>query len=151
MLTLSPPESVRVALQRQIEQIDKQMRDSQTPPAGAASDAATAIHLHVTLAPALADKVPPDASLFVFVRSPAGGAPLAVKRSSVQLPQDLELSAADAMIAGHAVQPGQSVAVVARISVSGSPLPQSGDLYGEIKAVAGHSAPRALQIDRLSP
>ena len=151
MLALSPPESVRVALQRQIEQIDAQMHQAQAPAALGAPDAATAIHLHVTLAPALADKVPADASLFVFVRSPEGGAPLAVKRSSVQMPQDVELSAADAMIAGHAVQPGQNVAVVARISVSGSPLPQSGDLYGEIKTVAGRSGSRALQIDRLNP
>jgi cytochrome c-type biogenesis protein CcmH len=149
MLALSPPESVRVALQRQIEQIDAQMHAA--PAAGAAPDGATAIRLHVTLAPALADKVPPDASLFVFVRSPEGGAPLAVKRSSVQMPQDVELSAADAMIAGHAVQPGQNVAVVARISVSGSPLPQSGDLYGEINTVAGRSGSRALLIDRLNP
>ena len=151
MLALSPPESVRVALQRQIEQIDAQMHQAQAPAALGAPDAATAIHLHVTLAPALAGKVPADASLFVFVRSPEGGAPLAVKRSSVQMPQDVELSAADAMIAGHAVQPGQNVAVVARISVSGSPLPQSGDLYGEIKTVAGRSGSRALQIDRLNP
>jgi len=151
MLALSPPESVRVALQRQIEQIDAQMHQGQAPAALGAPDAATAIRLHVTLAPALADKVPADASLFVFVRSPEGGAPLAVKRSSVQMPQDVELSAADAMIAGHAVQPGQNVAVVARISVSGSPLPQSGDLYGEIKTVAGRSGSRALQIDRLNP
>ena len=151
MLALSPPESVRVALQRQIEQIDAQMHQAQAPAALGAPDAATAIHLHVTLAPALADKVPADASLFVFVRSPEGGAPLAVKRSGVQMPQDVELSAADAMVAGHAVQPGQNVAVVARISVSGSPLPQSGDLYGEIKTVAGRSGSRALQIDRLNP
>ena len=151
MLALSPPESVRVALQRQIEQIDAQMHQGQAPAALGAPDAATAIRLHVTLAPALAGKVPADASLFVFVRSPEGGAPLAVKRSSVQMPQDLELSAADAMVAGHAVQPGQNVAVVARISVSGSPLPQSGDLYGEIKTVAGRSGSRALQIDRLNP
>jgi len=151
MLALSPPESVRVALQRQIEQIDAQMHQGQAPAALGAPDAATAIRLHVTLAPALAGKVPADASLFVFVRSPEGGAPLAVKRSSVQMPQDVELSAADAMIAGHAVQPGQNVAVVARISVSGSPLPQSGDLYGEIKTVAGRSGSRALQIDRLNP
>jgi len=151
MLALSPPESVRIALQRQIEQIDTQMREAQASAAGAAPDAATAIRLHVTLAPALADKVPADASLFVFVRSPGGGAPLAVKRSSVRLPQDVELSAADAMVAGHAVQPGQNVAVVARISVSGKPLLQSGDLYGEIKTVAGRSGLRALQIDRLNP
>ena len=76
MLALSPPESVRVALQRQIEQIDAQMHQAQAPAALGAPDAATAIHLHVTLAPALADKVPADASLFVFVRSPEGGAPL---------------------------------------------------------------------------
>jgi len=69
----------------------------------------------------------------------------------VRLPQDVELSAADAMVAGHAVQPGQNVAVVARISVSGNPLPRSGDLYGEIKTVAGRSGLRALQIDRLNP
>jgi cytochrome c-type biogenesis protein CcmH len=152
MLALSPPEGVRAALQRQIEEIDRQMGNP--PPAAAAApaaDAATVIHLHVTLAPGLRAKVPADASLFVFVRSPDGGAPLAVKRSVLRLPQDVELSAADAMIAGHGVRPGQSVAVVARISASGNPLPQSGDLYGEISTVAGQSGSRALQIDRLSP
>jgi cytochrome c-type biogenesis protein CcmH len=167
MLALSPPENVRAALQKQIEDIDAQMRNPQAAARSAAAapgpgpvasvaapaalDAATAIHLHVTLAPGLAGKVPADASLFVFVRSPDGGAPLAVKRSSVTLPQDVELSAADAMVAGHGVQPGQNVAVVARISVSGSPLPQSGDLYGEISTIAGQSGSRALQIDRLNP
>jgi len=43
------------------------------------------------------------------------------------------------------------VSVIARISASGSPLPASGDLYGQIDYVAGKSGPRALQIDRLSP
>jgi cytochrome c-type biogenesis protein CcmH len=150
MLALSPPEGVRAALQRQIEEIDRQM-DMPPPAAAPPTDAATAIRLHVTLAPGLSGKVPPDASLFVFVRSPDGGAPLAVKRSALRLPQDVELSAADAMIAGHGVRPGQSVAVVARISASGNPLPQSGDLYGEISTVAGQRGSRALQIDRLSP
>jgi cytochrome c-type biogenesis protein CcmH len=89
--------------------------------------------------------------LFVFVRSPDGGPPLAVKRSGVRLPQDVDLSAADAMVAGRAVQPGQSVSVVARISASGSALPQSGDLFGEIHYVAGQSGPQGLEIDRRTP
>jgi cytochrome c-type biogenesis protein CcmH len=105
----------------------------------------------VTIDPALAAKVPADASLFVFVRAPSGGPPLAVKRSDVRLPKDLELSAADSMVAGRTVQPGQDVAVVARISASGSPLPQSGDLFGEIHTVAGRSGAQALQIDKLNP
>jgi cytochrome c-type biogenesis protein CcmH len=97
----------------------------------------------------LAAKIPADASLFVFVRSPTGGAPLAVKRRPARLPQDVDLSAADAMVAGHGVQPGQKVLVVARISSSGSPLPQSGDLSGEISCVAGKGGAQSLQIDKL--
>jgi cytochrome c-type biogenesis protein CcmH len=145
MLKLPPPENIRVALQHQIDDIDKQLLEK------AKNQAATAIHVHVTLSPSLAGKVPAQASLFVFVAGPAGGPPLAAKRSGVQLPQDVDLSAADAMVAGRAVQPGQNVSVVARISVSGSPLPQSGDLYGEIRTVAGKSGTQALQIDRLNP
>lgn len=154
MLNLSPPQNIRQALQHQIDDIDAQLRvqaSGAAPVARASVDAATAIHLHVSLSAALAGKVPAEASLFVFVRSPTGGAPLAVKRSAARLPQDVDLSAADAMVAGHGVQPGQTVSVVARISTSGSPLPQSGDLFGEIHCVAGKSGTQALQIDRLTP
>ena len=143
MLALSPPENVRAALQKEIDEIDARQHP--------VLDAATAIHLHVTLAPGLAGKLPANASLFVFVRSPDGGPPLAAKRSPVSLPQDVELSASDSMIAGRAITPGQSVSVIARISASGSALPVSGDLYGQIDYVAGKSGPRTLQIDRLSP
>jgi len=143
MLALSPPDNVRAALQKEIDEIDAKEHPQ--------VDAATAIHLHVTLAPALAEKVPANASLFVFVRSPDGGAPLAAKRSAASLPQDVDLSAADSMIAGRGVQPGQKVSVIARISASGSPLPVHGDLYGQIEYVAGKSGARALEIDKLSP
>lgn len=143
MLTLSPPDNVRAALQKEIDEIDAKQHST--------IDAATAIHLHVTLAAALVGKVPANASLFVFVRSPDGGPPLAARRGASSLPQDVDLSAADSMIAGRAVQPGQKVSVIARISASGSPLTRSGDLYGQIDYVAGKSGPRALEIDRLSP
>ena len=96
MLALSPPENVRAALQKEIDEIDAKQHP--------VLDAASAIHLHVTLAPALADKVPANASLFVFVRSPDGGPPLAASAVAVSLPQDVELSAADSMIAGRALQ-----------------------------------------------
>jgi cytochrome c-type biogenesis protein CcmH len=142
-LNPAPPENLRVALQRQIDQIDAQLHPQ--------SDPATAIHVRVKLASALESKVPPNASLFVFVRAPDGGPPLAVKRSAMKLPQDIELSSADAMIPSRSVQPGQKVTVVARISTSGNPLPQSGDLYGQIDYVAGKTGPRSLEIDKLTP
>lgn len=159
MLALSPPENVRAALQKEIDDIDAQQHADGRQPEGRQSegrphpavDAATAIHLHVTLAPALAARVPANASLFVFVRSPDGGPPLAARRSGATLPQDVDLSAADSMVAGRGLTPGQSVSVIARISASGSPLTSSGDLYGQIDYVAGKSGARALQIDKLSP
>jgi cytochrome c-type biogenesis protein CcmH len=138
-----PPENVRVALTRQIEMIDDQLRPR--------IDAATAIHVQVKLAPKLAAKVPANAALFVFVQSTDGGPPLAVKRISAALPQEVDLSAADAMIAQRAVKPGQKVTVVARISASGSPQAHSGDLSGQIEYVAGKSGSRALEIDQLHP
>lgn len=142
-LTPAPPANVRAALEKYIASIDAQLHP--------AIDASTAIRLHVSLAPQLAARVPANASLFVFVRAADGGAPLAVRRSAVQLPQDLVLSADDAMIAQRAVRPGQKVTVVARISTSGSPLAQRGDLYGQIEYVAGKTGPRSLEIDKLSP
>jgi len=167
MLDLGPPESIRTALQRQIDDIDAQIKGAKpaasqasAPAAPAApsdaaparsADAATAIHLHLTLSPALAGKVPAEAWLFVFVRAPGGGPPLAVKRISASLPQDVDLSSVDAMVAGRSVQAGQNVSVVARISASGSPLPQSGDLYGEIQTIAGKGGTQALQIDKSNP
>ena len=54
--------------------------------------------------------------LFVFVRAPGGGPPLAVKRLNATLPQDVDLSSSDAMVAGRSVEAGQNVSVVARIS-----------------------------------
>ena len=167
MLDLGPPESIRTALQRQIDDIDAQIKGAKpaasqasAPAAPAApsdaaparsADAATAIHLHLTLSPALAGKVPAEAWLFVFVRAPGGGPPLAVKRISASLPQDVDLSSVDAMVAGRSVQAGQNVSVVARISASGSPLPQSGDLYGEIQTIAGKGGTQSLQIDKSNP
>ena len=163
MLAQSPPDNVRAALQKEIDDIDARQRSGATPSSVASQpspgppsavrppDAATAIHVHVTLAPSLAGQVPANASLFVFVRSPDGGPPLAARRSDASLPQDVDLSAADSMIAGRSVSPGQSVSVIARISASGSPITHSGDLYGQIEYVAGKSGPRALQIDKLSP
>lgn len=170
MLDMGPPESIRTALQRQIEDIDAQIKGKPaaasndagaSPPSSTAVvsdaapargvDAATAIHLHVTLNPALTGRIPSAAWLFVFVRAPGGGPPLAVKRLSARLPQDVDLSSADAMVAGRSVEAGQNVSVVARISGSGSPMPQSGDLYGEIQTVAGKGSAQALQIDKLTP
>jgi cytochrome c-type biogenesis protein CcmH len=144
MLALGPPEKVQSVLRRQIEALDTEL-------AGAKASAASAISLQLSLAPALVGKALPGASLFVFVPSPGGGPPLAVKRLGSQLPQQVSLSGADAMIAGHGINAGDSVKVVARLSKSGTPTASPGDLYGEVQARAGAGATLQLVIDRQTP
>ena len=141
---LGPPPQVVDALDKQIAAIDVQL-------ARLKPDPATAVHLQVTLAATLAGKVPPGATLFVFVRSPRGGPPLAVKRLAPQFPQQIELSATDSVTAGNSIRPGQRVEVMARISASGAPTASSGDFYGAVTAVAGAAAERELAIDQRSP
>jgi cytochrome c-type biogenesis protein CcmH len=141
---LGPPPQVMDALDKQIAAIDVEIARRKPDPA-------TAIHLLVTLATPLRDKVPAGATLFVFVRSPQGGPPLAVKRLAPGFPQQVDLSAADSVMAGNRINPGQHVEVMARLSAGGTPTASAGDLYGTLQTVAGARAQHELQIRDRNP
>jgi cytochrome c-type biogenesis protein CcmH len=143
MLALDPPEQVRTALTGQIATIDRMLH----PPV----DPATLIDLQVELAPALRARRPAQGTLFVFVRNPAGGAPLAVRRLGPALPAQVQLSALDAVAGPGALQAGQAVDVIARISASGQPTAGPGDLYGQLRYRAGRDGRRRLLIDQAAP
>lgn len=144
MLALNPPEGVRAALAKQIAAIDEQLKP-------AVADSSTAIKLHIALDPALRQSANGVTALFVFVRGTANGAPVAVRRLTANLPIELVLSASDSMIESNKLQPGQHVQVVARLSKAGTPLPASGDLYGEISYIAGKDPQRELLISKIQP
>jgi cytochrome c-type biogenesis protein CcmH len=111
-----------------------------------------AIRVKVALSPKLQSESTPGAPLYVFVRDPKQpGLPLAVKRLETRFPQTVELTSADAMIAGHGIVPGQDVEVVARISRSGSPIAQKGDPFGESAYRVGRDGVVDVTIDRLTP
>jgi cytochrome c-type biogenesis protein CcmH len=156
LLTLNPPANLRGMLEQQLAAIDAQLSGPAAATPGAtptpdASGAAAAVHVRVTLAPALAANSA-DAPLFVFVRNPAsGGPPLAVKRLVSHFPQDVELTSADAMIPGHGIASGTDVQVIARIARSGNPKGASGDPYGEIAYRVGQDQVLGLVIDRVTP
>lgn len=141
---LGPPPQVAAALDKQIAAIDADL-------ARLKPDPRTTIHLRVSLAPALVGKVPAGAALFVFVRAPGGGPPLAAKRLKLEFPQLAELSASDSMIAGNRIKSGARVEVMARISTNGMPTASPGDMFGTLTAVAGNPALHELSIDRRSP
>lgn len=102
----------------------------QASPAKPAGDKSKGIRVRVTLAPALAGKVKPDDSLFVFARAVNGPPmPLAAARKQVKdLPLDITLNDGMAMMPSLKLSGYDSVQVNARISKSGKPTQSSGDL-----------------------
>lgn len=92
----------------------------------------------VELAPALAARVAPDDTLFVFARAVEGPRmPLAVVRAQAKdLPFKFTLDDSSAMASGMKLSSQKQVIVGARISKSGNATPQRGDLEGVGQAVA---------------
>jgi len=118
-------------------------------PGTPAQPAAVELKVSVALAPELADKVSPDDTVFVFARALSGPPmPLAVERLRVaDLPAQVALSDADAMMPQLRLSGFAEVQLVARISRAGNPT--SGDWVGQLDAVSARaSGEYALTIDR---
>ncbi|MFF7107094.1 c-type cytochrome biogenesis protein CcmI [Pseudomonas sichuanensis] len=103
---------------------------------GAKVEQSARLKVRVELAAALKDKVRPDDTVFIFARASNGPPmPLAAKRVTVaQLPIEVELSDADAMMPQMKLSDYAEVQLVARVSRAGQPT------HGEWK---GQSAPLA--------
>jgi cytochrome c-type biogenesis protein CcmH len=93
---------------------------------------ASAITGKVTLSKTLAGKVSPDDTVFILARAAQGPVmPLAVMRKQVKdLPLKFTLDDSMAMQPQLKLSGYPRVVVVARVSKSGSPMPQTGDLQG---------------------
>ncbi|MCU0805664.1 MAG: c-type cytochrome biogenesis protein CcmI [Burkholderiales bacterium] len=118
------------------------------PVAGAAAVGGT-----VSLSPALAAKVNPDDAVFIFAR-PAEGArmPLAIIRKQVKdLPATFSLDDSMAMAPNMKLSGFADVVVGARVSKTGSAMPQAGDFEGLSTPVKTGTANLAIVIDKVVP
>ena len=115
---------------------------------------AARLHVHVSLAPNLADKVRPDDVLFVFARAAHGSrAPLAIVRLRAgDLPLTTQLDDSQAMVPAMNLSSTPQVVVGARISRSGEAQAQSGDLETLSAPIAhDHAETLELTIDQIVP
>jgi cytochrome c-type biogenesis protein CcmH len=144
------PADLRQVLAERLAEIER----AEGKPA-ATADAApptSAIDLTVAIDPALAARVPANATLFVIARRGSGGPPLAVQRRPVgPWPVSLRLSDADAMLPGITLAGAGPLTLVARISLSGQPRASSGDLFGEVGYDFASARPASLTINRTVP
>lgn len=132
LLASNPPEHIAEILRQQLGALGGPSK-TPAPAAPAAAAGAASVRLMIHVAEGLQARVPAAASLFIFARNPDGGPPVAVLRQAASaLPGEFTLSDANAMIPGRSIQDFETLTIVARISLSGQPTEQSGDLFGQI-------------------
>ena len=107
----------------------------------------------VSLSPALAARVGPTDTLFIFTRAAEGPRqPIAaVRRQARELPAVFTLDDSQSMSAEMKLSSFREVVVGARISKSGSATPQSGDLQGISQKVNIGATDVVVVIDSVVP
>lgn len=122
-------------------------------PVKAAVNQGAAVSGKVTLSPALAGKVSPTDTVFILARATQGPKmPLAVLRVTVKdLPMQFTLDDSMAMQPQFKISSFEQVVVVARVSKSGTPMSQSGDMEGLTGAVKPGSKGLNIVIDTVVP
>jgi cytochrome c-type biogenesis protein CcmH len=107
----------------------------------------------VKLAPALAAKVSPGDTLFIFARAEKGPRmPLAIlSLKAGDLPSRFSLDDSNSMAPGMKLSAFPSVMVVARISKSGNASAQSGDLEGSVWPLKPGTQDIQISIDKVIP
>ncbi|AYC32566.1 c-type cytochrome biogenesis protein CcmI [Pseudomonas cavernae] len=142
----------RAAIQGGVERARAKVGDAAgvDQPALAAASSGATLKVRVDLAAKLKDKVQPGDSVFVFARATSGPPmPLAVKRLTVaDLPAEVELSDADAMMPQLKLSAFPEVQLVARISRAGTAT--DGEWIGRSQPLAS-STTEAQQLSIDSP
>lgn len=140
----------------ELERLIAETRGRSIPPPGdaAATQGSRAVKVLVELDETLRQRVRPEDTVFVFARLPEGGRmPVAIRRLRVSdLPAEVRLDAADAMMPDLSLDRFDRVTVGARVSASGLAQPQSGDLEGAAGPVPTDSKETVrVRIDRVLP
>lgn len=128
---------------------------SNPPPAEEKSATATAgatIKGSIDIAPALKSRVAATDVLFLFARAGQGGPPVAAIRASTgKFPLEFELNDSMAMNPGNTLSQQKQVMLVARVSKSGNPMAQAGDLEGTVADVKVGATGVRIVIDQAKP
>ncbi len=127
LLGLNPPDEIRQILRARIAEWRG------LPPTPLEKPGAVVV-ANVTVAPEVSAQLPEDAAVFVIARDPgAPSPPIAVaRRRLAELPATVELGDGDSMIPGRSLSAFSEFELVARVSLSGQPIAQSGDWFGSV-------------------
>lgn len=120
--------------------------------AGATDVSNAVIRGRVEIAPSLKSAISGSETLFLFARPGAGGPPVAAIRERADaLPFEFQLDDHAAMNPEATLSRHERVTLVARVSRSGNPMAQAGDLEGSVAEVVVGANGVTVVIDRVHP
>jgi cytochrome c-type biogenesis protein CcmH len=123
------------------------------PPTAKQEQSDGLVTINIAISAAALSDLPTEATVYVIARDPAQPSPpIAVTpRRLSQLPMVVALSDSDAMVAGRPLSAFTELEIIARVSVSGSPMAQSGDWSGSVIINTDDSRSIDLIIDQETP
>lgn len=157
LLSLNPPENIRGVLEQRVAEW---RGETPTPQAGPSAPAespepvtGSIVTASISVPDEIADALPRDSSVFIIARDPAQPSPpIAVTRRQLsEFPADVSLGDAEAMIPGRNLSMFDEFEIVARVSVSGQPVAQSGDWYASATVRPAEDNLVTLLLDQQVP
>ena len=125
-----------------------QLLEQRDPQLSALVAVGRVLNLSISLAENLRHLAAPGDSVFIYAKAMDGPPmPLAVKRLTVQdLPADVILSDSDAMVQTMKLSTFTRIIVGARVSISGNPVGQPGDLFVESGGIDSGNPPPKIEL-----
>ena len=148
MLRPDTPPQVREILTTNIRMLRGEAAP-EAPEAPAAVADGRSIDVDVRIADALGS-LPPGATFFLIATTEAGGPPLGVVRLPVsQIPGKVTIGDTNAMIPGRNISSQEQVRLIARVSKTGQPQAQPGDLFGQLDIDVASAELVSITIDQV--
>jgi len=153
LLASPQPKEIEDILRTRIAELRGEPPPSLAAMADSSAEPGLGISIDVELSTEAESAVLPDATVFVIARDPAQPSPpiAAVRRRAAELPAVITLSDADAMIPGRVPSAFAELELIARVSMSGNPIAQSGDWFGTLTIQRGNSESVRIRIDQQVP
>lgn len=147
LLASSPPQNIQEMLRQQIAELR-----GAAPPV-AATNSGAVVTVRVALGESAVSSVQADSTVFIIARDPAQPLPpiAAVRRRADELPAYVGIGDSDAMVPGRVPSGFAQLEIVARVSMSGQPMAQSGDWFGQQTISTEDSKEVSVIIDEQVP
>ncbi|MFK7888655.1 MAG: tetratricopeptide repeat protein [Gammaproteobacteria bacterium] len=143
--------NVSAVLEKRIAMVSERLGDASVTSVPAPNAGGPALEVTVSLAAEHLGSVPDATPVFILARDGPGPPVAVVRRSVADLPVTVTLTDANAMLPSRRLSNFDSVEVVARVALGGSPTAQSGDIFGSVNVATSRTEPVRIAITDIAP